>query len=81
MSKAALKWHIEKRKVSDLTRWDKNPRKMSEKDKGDLHTSFQKFNYVEIIVIDTDNRIVGGHQRLNEMDETGRSNDEIEVRV
>ena len=81
MAKAKLTWHIEQRKVSDLTKWDKNPRKMSDKERSDLHKSFEKFNYVEVIVIDTDNRIVGGHQRITEMESSNRQDELVDVRV
>jgi len=76
-----LSWHIEQRKASELIRWDKNPRKMSEKDREDLHNSFDRFDYVEVVIINTDNHLIGGHQRLNEMEASGRMDDIIDVRV
>jgi DNA modification methylase len=76
-----LTWHTEQRRAGDLTRWEKNPRKMSEKDKADLHESFSRFDYVEIVIINTDNRLIGGHQRHAEMEATGRLDEVIDVRV
>lgn len=78
-----ISWHIEQRKISDLSRWDKNPSKMSEKERIDLHNSFKKFHYVDLVIIDNDNRVIGGHQRLHEMEKNSQfgSNAIIDVRV
>lgn len=76
-----LQWHIEQRKVGDLKAWEKNPRKMTDKDREDLHKSFKKFDYVEVVIINTDNKVIGGHQRLHEMLSTGKEEEMIDVRV
>lgn len=76
-----LEWHTEKRKVSDLVPYDKNPRQISEKQLDDLRRSIKKFNLAEIPVIDLDNRVAAGHQRLKVLQLLGRGEEEIDVRV
>ncbi len=76
-----LQWHTETRKVSALIPNDKNPRTMSPKQVEDLKKSLKKFNLVEIPVVDRDNKVIAGHQRLMVMKLLGRENEEIEVRV
>lgn len=81
MSKQPLSWHTTKRRVNDLVPYDKNPRTISDKQLTDLKRSFKRFNLVEIPAIDTDNRIVAGHQRLKVLQLLGRGEEVIEVRV
>jgi len=81
MPKAKLEWRTEKRSVAELIPSDKNPRIMSPKQIEDLKRSLQKFNLVEIPVIDTDNNVLAGHQRLMVLKLLGRESETIEVRV
>lgn len=76
-----LKWHNEKRKVSDLIPFEKNPRKITEKQKDDLKASLEKFDLVEIPAINTDNKIIAGHQRVMTLHLLGRGKEKIDVRV
>lgn len=76
-----LQWRTERRKVSDLVPNDKNPRTISPKQMNDLKRSLKKFNVVELPVIDTDNRVVAGHQRLLALQLIGRGEEQISVRV
>lgn len=76
-----LIWHTEKRIVDALIPSPKNPRIMPDKTMADLKRSLQKFNLVEIPVIDLDGRICAGHQRLKALQLLGRGKEEIEVRV
>ena len=76
-----LVWTTETRKVSSLVPNTKNPRVMSPKQVEDLKKSLQKYNLVEIPVIDTKNRVIAGHQRLMVLKLLGRENEEIDVRV
>jgi ParB-like chromosome segregation protein Spo0J len=73
--------HNEKRKVKDLVPWEQNPRQMSEKQVKDLEFSLKKFNLMSIPVINTDNLIISGHQRLKVLSLLGRGEEEIDVRV
>lgn len=77
----ALEWHTEKKVVDDLIPYDKNPRTMSEKQISDLKKSLKRFNLVEIPAVDTDNRVIAGHQRLKILQLLGRGQEEIDVRV
>ena len=81
MSKTKLEWRTEKRFVKDLLPYEKNPRTISEKQIEDLKKSLKKFNLVEIPAIDTDGKIIAGHQRIKVLQVLGRENEEIDVRV
>lgn len=81
MPKSKLEWRTEKRSVAELIPNEKNPRVMSPKQIEDLKRSLQKFNLVEIPVIDTENKVLAGHQRLMVLKLLGRENEKIEVRV
>jgi len=76
-----MKWTTEKRKISDLIPYEHNPRQMTEKQNEDLKKSLEKFDLVEIPAIDTDNKIISGHQRLRILSQLGRGDEEIDVRV
>lgn len=77
----SLVWHTEKRKINDLIPTEKNPRKMTEKQERELRESLEKFNLVDIPAINTDNRIISGHQRLRILQLLGRGEEEVDVRV
>jgi len=76
-----LIWHTEKRKVSDLVPYEKNPRKLSDFMAQKMKESLENFNLVEIPAIDTNNMIIAGHQRMKIMLALGRGDEEIDVRV
>jgi hypothetical protein len=76
-----LVWHTEQRRVSDLTAWDKNPRRLTKKQAEDLKKSLSKFNLMSIPVVDLDDRIVSGHQRVNILKLLKRGNETIDVRL
>lgn len=59
-----IQWHHETRKISQLVPASYNPRKLSEKQAEDLRKSLGKFGLAEPIVINTNNTVIGGHQRL-----------------
>jgi len=58
-----ITWSPEKRKLGELVPWEKNPRKATAKQKKDLEKSLTTFNVAEPLVINLDNRIIGGHFR------------------
>jgi site-specific DNA-methyltransferase (adenine-specific) len=64
-----FQWHLEKRKVSDLKEWDKNPRELTKKGMKDLRNSVEEFGIAEPIVINLDNLICGGHERKKILEE------------
>lgn len=78
---AQLKWTTEKRKINDLIPYSQNPRQMTDKQNKDLTKSLEKFDLVEIPAINTDGTILAGHQRLRIMQQLGRGEEIIDVRV
>ena len=62
---------IEKVKIHDLNPAEYNPRKMTLKQYEDLKNSLEKFGCLDPIIINSDNTIVGGHQRVRIMVELG----------
>ena len=76
-----LIWHTEKRIIKDLVPTQGNPRILTPKEAEDLKKSLEKFNLADIPVINLDNRIISGHQRVNILKSLGRENEEIDVRV
>lgn len=76
-----LIWHTEKRKVKELKAHQKNPRVLLDAKAEILKESFDKFDLVEIPVVDLDNTIIAGHQRITVMLRLGRGEEEIDVRV
>lgn len=81
MSKNKLTWHNENRKVNDLFPFEKNPRKINDKQIADLKRSIKKFNLVEVPAVTLDGRILAGHQRIKVLQLLGRGDEMIDVRV
>ena len=63
--KAAITWSNEKRKLSDLIPWERNPRVIKDAQAGRLVESFQEFGQVLPICIGPNGDIYDGHQRRN----------------
>ncbi len=78
---APLEWTTQKRKVADLVAYQYNPRSLSEEKKQKLIESIDKFNLVEIPVINSDNTLIAGHQRIMVLSLKGRDKELIDVRV
>jgi len=76
-----LEWHNEKRKVKDLVPYEFNPRILTEDKKQKLITSLEKFNLAEVPAINTDNKIIAGHQRVKILIHLERGEEIIDVRV
>lgn len=76
-----LEWHTEQRAIKELTPAEYNPRKLTDKQRGDLEKSIKKFNLVEIPAINLDNTLLAGHQRVALMVDLGRGDEVIDVRV
>ena len=55
---------IESKLIKDLKPATYNPRQISTKQYNDLKESVKKFGLVDPIIINKDNTVVGGHQRL-----------------
>lgn len=74
-----ITWKIEKRNLSELTGYDKNPRKFTEKGLADLKNSLESLGDANIITINADNTILGGHARATVMNQLGYN--EVDVKV
>lgn len=81
MSNQKLEWHTEQRKVNELIPWEKNPRRMTPKQKEDLQASLERLNLISIPAIDINNKIISGHQRIRILQVLGRGDEIIDVRV
>ncbi len=77
---APLVWRTEKRRVNDLLPYEKNPRKITDKQMEDLKVSLTKFNLAELPAINLDGKICAGHQRIKALQLLGRGEELIEVR-
>lgn len=60
-----ITWKTEKRKVKDLIPATYNPRKITELERQDLLKSITEFGAVVPVVINRNNTMIGGHQRLS----------------
>jgi len=76
-----LKWYTEKRKIGDLQEYKNNPRKISDENKLELEKSLKKFNVVDIPVLNIDNIVISGKQRLKILYELYGNDYEIDVRI
>lgn len=76
-----LAWTTERRKPDDLVPYEANPRTISATQKEVLIKSLNKFDLVELPVINKDNTVVAGHQRLAILKLLGRGQEEIEIRI
>ena len=74
-----ITWQIEKRNIQDLRGYDKNPRRFTEKGLKDLKESLKKCGDANIITINADNTVLGGHARLTVMKQLGYK--EVDVKV
>lgn len=74
-----IKWQIEKRNIDDLKGYEKNPRKFTDKGLKDLKKSLENCGDANIITINKDNTVLGGHARLTVMKQLGYK--EVDVKV
>lgn len=75
----AINWKIEKRNIEELQGYDKNPRRFTDKGLKDLKKSLQNCGDANIITINADNTVLGGHARLTVMKQLGYT--EVDVKV
>ena len=76
-----ITWSNEKRTLSELVPWERNPRQITDKQAKRLEESFEQFGQVEIIAIGPENQIYNGHQRLKVLNEKYGADYEVDVRV
>lgn len=72
-------WKIEKRSLQELKGYDKNPRKFTKKGLEDLKQSLKRCGDANIITINADNTVLGGHARLEVMKQLGYKTVDVKV--
>src|SRR5512139_274499 len=76
-----ITWTNERRKLSDLIPWPRNPRQIKTDQAKRLVESFAQFGQVETIAVGPGNEVYNGHQRLNVLASKYGKDYEVEVRV
>jgi len=76
-----ITWTNERRKLSDLIPWEKNPRTIKNAQAERLVDSVETFGQVETLAIDPDNGVLNGHQRLSVLAGQYGMDYEVDVRV
>jgi len=76
-----ITWNTEKRKISELTEFKSNPRRLTTKQHEDLKKSIDKFGLVEIPAINKNGTILAGHMRIRILSDKFGKEYEIEVRA
>jgi site-specific DNA-methyltransferase (adenine-specific) len=75
-----IKWNVKTLTINDLKEYAHNPRTISDKEFSKLVKSLQEDGYHQRILVNTDNVIIGGHQRKKALIKAGLSlNDTLEV--
>lgn len=74
-----LKWTSQSRKLSQLKPATYNPRKLSPEQEKRLTDSIAKFDVCDPIIINADDTIIGGHQRIKVLSKQGVES--VDVRV
>lgn len=59
-----MRWALEKRKLSELKAYQKNPRRLSKDQYEHLKKSIDKFGLIDKPIVTKDNILIGGHQRV-----------------
>ena len=76
-----LIWLNIKKRVSDIIPYDRNPRKITEVQIEYLKKSLNRFNLVDVHIIDFDGILISGHQRCKALSLLGRDFEEIDIRI
>lgn len=79
MDSKRIKWSVEKRKLSDLKPYDKNPRIITEEGLDQLKRSFDEIGYAQPINVNIDGTILSGHARVKQLLREGL--DEVDCMV
>lgn len=74
-----ITWKIEKRNIEELTGYDKNPRRFTQKGLKDLKKSLERLGDANIITINSNNVVLGGHARLTVMRQLGYKTVDVKV--
>jgi len=76
-----ITWTNERRKLSDLIPWERNPRTIKNAQAERLVDSVETFGQVETLAINPDNGVLNGHQRLSVLAGQYGMDYEVDVRV
>lgn len=74
-----MEWKTEVRKIEDLSFYIKNPRGIKRDQADHLQESLSKFGQCEDIVINTNNLVIGGHQRIRMLKRLGKKYAQVKV--
>lgn len=74
-----ITWHIETRNIYDLKPFDNNPRRVTKDAYKTLVKNIKENGYTNRLIVDSNNCVLAGNQRLNALKELGFK--EIEVLV
>src|SRR3990167_4037401 len=66
-----ISWQTQTRNITDLIPAKYNPRRLTKKQFDELSTSIERFSLADPIVINSDNTVIGGHQRIKVLKEKG----------
>lgn len=64
-------WQIELKKIDCLNEYAKNPRKLTKSAYAQLRKSIERFGLIDKPIINVDNTVIGGHQRLKALQGMG----------
>jgi len=71
-----IKWTLQERPLKSLKKHSKNPRQLSKDQYFHLRKSIEKFGLTEKPIINADNTIISGHQRIKILKELGYTSTE-----
>jgi len=74
-----INWKLERKSIKDLLKFQKNPRSLSKEQFQHLKKSIESFGLIDKPIVNTDNTIIGGHQRIKVL--KGKGITEIECWV
>ena len=66
-----ISWSSSQKKLSELIPAKYNPRQLTKSQEKDLTASIEKFDLADPIIINLDNIIIGGHQRIKVLKKRG----------
>jgi ParB-like chromosome segregation protein Spo0J len=70
---STIKWTPQNKLLKDLKPYGKNPRKIGGKKLEDLKESLKRFGMADVITINTDGTIIGGHARYYSLKDAGET--------
>jgi len=74
-----MKWHTETRLLSELRNWEDNPRNISDEKFDELVSSVDDLGNFDPLIIDTDNTVIAGNQRLRALLKLGEVDTAVSV--